>query len=74
MYIRVRVQPGAKKESIEQVSETEFHIAVREKAERNLANGRVRELLARSYGLESREVRLVSGHRSPNKIFDIIKK
>ena len=74
MYVRVRVQPGAKKESIEQVSETEFRVAVREKAERNLANGRVRELLARNYGLESRDVRLVSGHRSPNKIFDIIRK
>ena len=74
MYVRVRVQPGAKKESIEQVSETEFCVAVREKAERNLANGRVRELLARNYGLENRDVRLVSGHRSPNKIFDIIRK
>ena len=74
MYVRVRVQPGAKKESIEQVSETEFRVAVREKAERNLANGRVRELLARNYGLENRDVRLVSGHRSPNKIFDIIRK
>lgn len=73
MYIRVRVQPGAKKESVEHVSDTEFRVAVREKAERNLANGRVRELLARNYGLEEREVRLISGHRSPNKIFDITK-
>ncbi|TSC61044.1 MAG: hypothetical protein G01um101448_811 [Parcubacteria group bacterium Gr01-1014_48] len=73
MYVRVRVQPGAKREIFEQVSDVEFRIAVREKAERNLANGRVRELLARNYGLEEKRVRLVSGHRSPNKIFDITK-
>lgn len=74
MYIRVRVQPGAKKEAFEQVSDTEFRVAVREKAERNMANGRVRELLARNYGLEERKVRLVSGHRSPHKIFNVITK
>ncbi len=73
MYVRVRVQPGAKKEVFERISDTEFRIAVREKAERNMANGRVRELLARNYGLQEREVRLVSGHRSPHKIFDIKK-
>lgn len=73
MYVRVHVQPGAKKEGFEPISDTEFHITVREKAERNMANDRVRELLARNLGLQEREVRLVSGHRSPNKIFDIKK-
>ena len=71
MYIHVRVTPGAKKESIVETSNEHFAVSVREKAERNLANGRVRELLAAHYGLAPSGVRLVSGHRSPSKIFDI---
>lgn len=71
MYVRVKVTPGAKKETVTKMSDNEFQIAVREPRERNLANRRVRELLARAYHIDDAGVRLISGHRSPTKVFDV---
>jgi uncharacterized protein YggU (UPF0235/DUF167 family) len=75
MYIRVHVTPGAKKETVTQTSTTggrpEYTITVREEAERNLANTRIRELIARTCEVPVRKVRIISGHRSPTKIISI---
>lgn len=71
MYIRARVVAGAKKEKVERVSEDHFDIAVREPAERNLANGRVREIIAHAFGVSVTSVRIVSGHHSPSKIMSV---
>jgi len=71
MYVRVRAHPGAKKELLTRISETEFEIHVREPAERNLANGRIRTLLAQACGAREKGVQLVSGHRSSTKVFTI---
>lgn len=71
MYIRVRVKAGARKEHSLKTSETEWVIAVREPAERNLANGRIRQILADAYGVRPEAVRIVTGHHSPTKIFDV---
>ncbi len=72
MYIRVNATPGAKKEKITRVSEERFDIAVKEPAERNLANERIKELLMLEFGLKKGDIRLISGHRSPHKIFSIM--
>lgn len=71
MYIKVKVTPGAKKELFRPVSEDSFVVSVREPAERNRANARVRELVGEYFGVSSGKVRLVSGHRSPSKIFSV---
>jgi uncharacterized protein YggU (UPF0235/DUF167 family) len=71
MYVRVKVTSGAKKEMVTKVSDTEFQIAVREPRERNLANRRVRTLVAEAYQVMEGNVRLISGHRSPIKVFDV---
>lgn len=71
MYIRVRVIPKAKKETIKKINEQTFEITVKEPAERNLANNRIKELLAIEFGLESKSIRIVSGHHSATKIFDV---
>lgn len=73
MYIKVRVHPGAKKERVEVRSDTQFEIWVKEKAERNMANMRVRELVAREAGVSVGKTRLISGHQSPSKMFSIEK-
>ncbi len=70
-YIRVRVSPGAKRESVIQTDEKNFTIAVKEPAERNLANQRVREVIAEYFEVPVGKVRLITGHRSPTKVFDI---
>ena len=71
MYVRARVVAGAKKEKVERVSADHFDIAVKEPAERNLANGRVRELIADAFGVSVSSVRIVSGHHSPSKIMSV---
>ena len=73
MYIKVKVTPDAKSEKLKQKSEDLFEISVREKAKQNMANERVRELLARHYGIIKGKVRIISGHRSPSKIISIDK-
>lgn len=71
MYIRVSVVAGAKKEEVTRLSDDRYSMWVREPAERNLANGRVRELLAREFKVREGAVRLVAGHRSPKKVFSV---
>ncbi len=71
MYVRARVVAGAKKEKVERVSDDHFDISVREPAERNLANGRVREIIADACGVSVSAVRIVSGHHSPSKIMSV---
>ena len=71
MYVRVTVYPNNKRESIEKIGENRFEIKVKEPAERNLANGRVKELLALEYQVEVKMIRLVSGHQNNRKIFAV---
>lgn len=74
MYIKVKVTPDAKKEKFEQKQIDLFEISVREKARQNMANERVRELMARHFGIIKSNVRIINGHRSPSKIISIDKK
>ena len=71
MYIKIRVTPGAKKEEIAKKSADMFIIRVREPAERNLANQRVKELIAKEFGVPLYKVRIVTGHTSPSKILAV---
>ncbi len=71
MYVRVAVYPGNKREEIKVLGEHRFEIKVKEPAERNLANVRVKELLAEVYKVEQKQVRMVSGHQNSRKIFSI---
>ena len=68
--VRVRVTAGAKKERFESAGERCI-IAVKEKAQRNEANERVRELVAAHFGVSVVAVRIISGHRSPHKTLAI---
>ncbi len=71
MYIKARVIAGAKKEEIILEKQNYFKIFVREKAERNMANDRVLQLLARHYGVTLNKIKIVNGHQSPSKLLSI---
>ncbi len=71
MYLKIIVTPGAKKEKIEEGKKAEFRIFVREPAQRNLANARVREVMALRFHVPLSAVRILSGHRSPRKLLSI---
>ena len=70
MFIKVFVTPGAKKESVEEKGDT-LRISVREPAAQNLANTRVRELIALREGIPLGKVRILTGHRSQSKMISI---
>lgn len=71
MYIKVKAAAGMKKEGLIQTSSDHFDIFVREKAERNLANRRVCEMIAEFFGIPARKVKIISGHHSPGKILSV---
>ena len=70
-YIHVKVTAGAKKESFEKLKDDHFEIWVKEKAERNMANTRVLELIALHFKIPKNKVRIVNGHRHPSKLLVI---
>lgn len=71
MYIKIHVYPGMKKEKVTKTSEQRYEFVLREPAERNLANKRTRELVAAIYKLPVAKVRMIAGHRSPSKVFEL---
>ncbi|MFA5830857.1 MAG: DUF167 domain-containing protein [Candidatus Paceibacterota bacterium] len=71
MYIKVKVTAGTKKEKLERISSDHFEVSVKEKAERNMANRRVIELIADFFDVPSGKARIVTGHHSPGKILDV---
>jgi len=71
MYIKVRVTPDAKKETLEQDSSDHFTVSVKEPAEQNRANKRVIALIAKHFRVLTRKVRMVSGHHSGGKILNV---
>lgn len=71
MYVHVRVTPKAKRERVECIQPASFEIAVKEPAERNLANTRIREIIAEHFSVSPKAVRIVSGHQSPKKVLSV---
>lgn len=74
MHVKVKVLTGARKEKVVKTDVTTFEMTVKEPAERNLANKRIRMILAQEYAVEKGNVRIVTGHHSKSKIFDVILK
>lgn len=67
ILIRVHVRAGARKESFVARTETQFDVSVKEPAEDNQANDRVRTLLARHFKVAPQKLTIVTGQRSPRK-------
>jgi uncharacterized protein YggU (UPF0235/DUF167 family) len=73
MFLKVKVFPNSKKEEIIKKSEDEFEIKIKEKAEEERANKRVKEVLARYLNISEEKLILIRGTRQRNKIFKTIK-
>ena len=72
MYIRVTVAPRSKKEMVQKLSENKWTISVKEPAEQNRANERVRTLIARELGVAPSDVRILTGHRARVKMISVL--
>ena len=70
--VRVRVTTGAREETLDKTGNLTFGIVVKEKAERGLANKRVRTLLARHFGVPIESVQITAGHHRKNKTLKVV--
>ena len=68
--VAVKVFACAKKEKIE-IEKDVLRIFVREPAQKNMANFRVRELVARHFEIPLSKVQILTGHRSPKKRLNV---
>ena len=71
MELQVRVQPKARRNSIEVVDGSKLKIYVTTAPEGGKANDAVVALLAKSLGIAKSHVRIVRGHKSRDKLLDI---
>ncbi|MFA5932217.1 MAG: DUF167 family protein [Candidatus Paceibacterota bacterium] len=73
-YIYVKVTAGAKKEIFsprpagQAKKPDHFDISVKEKAENNMANNRILEIIREHYKISKNKVRIVNGHHHPSKL------
>jgi len=72
MHVRVHIYVDNRKEVIKEIGENNFEIKLKVPAEHNLANNRMREILARWYNTEVGKVRIITGHHSPRKVVDVL--
>jgi uncharacterized protein (TIGR00251 family) len=71
MHIKVKVTPDAKKEKLIMLSENSFKISVKEKAKDGKANQKVMDILKEILKPRPKKLKLVVGHTSPSKIFEV---
>jgi uncharacterized protein (TIGR00251 family) len=69
--LRLRVSPGARRSEVVGRLGDAWKLRVRSAPERGRANDEVTELLARTLRLHAREVRIVSGRASRDKLAEI---
>ena len=70
--IFVKAKPGAKKANVEEVDDTHFVIAVRERPEQGKANRAVAKALAAYLDIAPSRIRLLSGPSTKQKVFEIM--
>lgn len=71
MYIKVKVEAGAKKEVVTKKGKDSYIVSVKEKALRNQANKRICEIVASLFNVSTKSVRIINGHQSPSKLLSI---
>lgn len=73
-YIKVLVYADSKKEKIILKKKDFFEIYVKEKAQRNMANNRILELLSLYFKISKNKIRIINGHHHPSKLLVIEEK
>lgn len=69
--IRVRVTADAKREKVQQHMDGSFTIEVKERAEANSANTRIRTIVAERIGVPLQSVQIQSGQQKGSKMLRI---
>ncbi|MEJ7620088.1 MAG: DUF167 domain-containing protein [Aquificaceae bacterium] len=73
MIFKVKARPGSKVEYVKEVEKDLYEVAVKDPPEGGKANERIRELLAKHFGVSRSKVKLLRGSTSRLKVFEVIK-
>ena len=71
MIIKVKVKPNSKKKEIKNISNDEYIINLKEKAEDNKANIELLKLLKKHFKVDFKHIKIIKGMRSRDKIVEI---
>ncbi|PJC37016.1 hypothetical protein CO046_02840 [Candidatus Peregrinibacteria bacterium CG_4_9_14_0_2_um_filter_53_11] len=71
MRITVQAKPKSHAESIQQIDEKTFRVAVREAPDNGAANKAIEKLLAEFFDVAPSRVRILRGHTARTKIVEI---
>jgi len=71
MYIRAIVTADEKRDRLTKTKDGTYTISVRAPASGNLANERVRELIAREYDVSTKQVHIISGQHRQGKMIRV---
>ncbi len=74
MYVHVRVEPGSKRNEIKEEKNGYLSVSCKVKAERNLANECVRELVAKYYNVPVSRIKIISGKQKRKKLLSVMDK
>ena len=70
MIIHVKTKPNAKKESLQKISEKEYSAEIKEIPEKNKANIRLINILAKEFKVSPKQIK-IKNPRSRDKIIEI---
>jgi hypothetical protein len=70
--IRVKTFPDSPKQSVEQIEPYRLRVFIREAPKNNQANKKVLLIISEFYEIPVNKLRILTGHRSPNKIIQIL--
>jgi len=71
MFLKVKVFPDSKDNKIVEKRKDSLHIYTRELAQLNRANDAVIKMLSDYLRVSPQKIKMIKGHRTPNKIFEI---
>jgi len=70
MIIRIKAKPNSREDKIEKISEEDYVISVKERAEKGKANCKIAKLLAKEFNVETKKIK-IKNPSSRNKIIEI---
>lgn len=70
--VGVKVKAKSQKELVEKIGDNSFLVSVKEPAEKGKANAGVIKALARYFKISQVKVHIASGHKSKQKIVEIV--
>jgi len=71
MKILIKVKAGSKRDSVKKTGEGQYTVEVKAPPVEGKANKAVIELLSEYFDVPKSQVRIISGHKSKNKVVEI---